>query len=76
MHGVSELQPVHAAGHLDVGEQQRDVRARFKNGKRFVGVDGFDRRKPGVLDDVDRAHAQHHLVFHDKNVGCRFDRNR
>ena len=40
----------------------------FENGKRFVGVDGFDRREPGILDDVDRAHAQHHLVFHDKNV--------
>ena len=36
--------------------------------KRLVGVDGFDRRESGILDDVDRAHAQHHLVFDDKDV--------
>ncbi len=23
------------------------------------GVGGFDRRESGILDDVDRAHAQH-----------------
>jgi len=33
-----------------------------------VCVDGFDRREPGILDDVDRAHAQQHLVFNDKDV--------
>ena len=48
----------------------------FENGKRFVGVDGFNRREPGILDDVDRAHAQHHLVFHDKNVRWRLGWNR
>ena len=60
MHGVGEFQSVHAAGHLYVGKQQRDVRARFEDGKRFVGVDGFNRRKSGILDNVDRTHAQHH----------------
>ena len=28
-------------------------------------------REPGILDDVDGAHAQHHLVFHDKDVRWR-----
>ena len=75
MHRVGELQPVHAARHLDVGKQQRDVRARFENGKRLVGVDGFDRREAGILDDVDGAHAQHHLVFDDKDVRHRIGLN-
>jgi hypothetical protein len=44
------------------------VRARFENGKRFVGVDGFDCREPGIHDDVDCAHSEHHFVFHDKDV--------
>jgi hypothetical protein len=68
VHGVGQLQSVHAAGHLDVGKEQRDVRARFENGKRFVGIDGFNRREPGILNDVDRAHAQNHLVLHYKDV--------
>ena len=25
--------------------------------------------EPGILDDIHRAHAQHHFVFDNKNVG-------
>ena len=68
MHRVGELQAVDAAGHLNVGKQQGDIRAGLENGDGLVGVDGFDGVEPGILHDVDRAHAQDHLVFHDKNV--------
>jgi hypothetical protein len=27
--------------------------------------------EPGILDDVDRAHAQHHLVLDDEDVRYR-----
>ena len=58
-----------------MSENKRDVRARFENGQRLVGVDGFDRVEAGILDDVDGAQAQHHLVFDDKNVRHRIGLN-
>ena len=69
--GVGEFQSVHAAGHLNVRKQQRDVGARLENGKRFVGIDGLHRRESGILDKIDGPHAQHHLVLDHKNVGGR-----
>jgi hypothetical protein len=34
----------------------------------LIGVDRFDGMKAGILHDVDGAHAQHHLVFDNKDV--------
>ena len=67
MDGVSQLEPIHTAGHLNIREQEVDIRAELKNGQRLVGVQRFDRNEPGVLDDVHRAHAQHHLILDDEN---------
>jgi hypothetical protein len=53
--------------HLNVRRQQRDVRARFKNGTRLVSFHGFNGREARVLDNVDGTKAQHHLVFNDQN---------
>lgn len=49
MHGVSQLQPVQRARHLDVREQQRNVRPRFQNRNRLVGVAGLCRGKAGAF---------------------------
>ena len=68
MHRMGELQSVHAARHLDVGKQQGNVRTGFQDGKRLVGVHGFDPGKPGILHDVDRFHPEHHLIFDDQDV--------
>ena len=65
--GMGQLQPVHAARHLDIGEQQGDVVAQFEDLNGFVGADGLDRHEPGILDDVDGAHPQDHLVFDDQD---------
>ena len=35
--------------------------------QRFVGIDGFDGGKPGILDNINRAHAQQHLFLDDKD---------
>ena len=67
MDGVSQLEAIHAAGHLNVRKQKVDIRAGLKNGQRLVGVHRFDRSESGVLDDVHRAHAQHHLILDDEN---------
>jgi hypothetical protein len=43
-------------------------------GERLIGVDGFDSGEPRVLDDIDCAHAQDHLVLYDKHVRDRRSR--
>jgi hypothetical protein len=53
---------------LYIGKQQRDIRARFENGKRFRRIDGLNRRESSILDNVDRAHSQHHFVLYNENV--------
>ena len=73
MHRMRELQSVHAARHLNVRKKQRDVGTRFENGERLLGVDRFDSRESGVLDNIDRAHSQHHLVFDDEHLRFRVD---
>ncbi len=67
MDGVGELEPIHAAGHLDIRKQQLNVGAGFEDRKRIVGIDGFNSRKPGVLDHIHRAHAKQHFIFDNKN---------
>ena len=65
---MSQFQAVHAAGHLNVGEQQRNVRTGLQNGEGLIGVYSFDSVKTGILHDVDGPHTQYHLVFDDKDV--------
>jgi hypothetical protein len=69
VHRMGQLEAVHAAGHLNIGEQQRYVRAGFENGDSLIGVDGLDRAEAGILDDVDGTHAQHHLILNNQDVG-------
>jgi hypothetical protein len=69
MDGVSQLEAIHTAGHLNVRKQKFDIRAGFKDLERLVGVHRFDSGEPGVLDNVHGAHAQHHLVFDNEDFG-------
>jgi hypothetical protein len=68
VHRVGQFQAVHAAGHLNVGEEQRYVRTGLQNGDGFIGVDSLNRTKPRILHNVNGTHAQNHLVFDDKDV--------
>ena len=67
MNGISQLEAIHGAGQLDVGEQQIDVRPRLQQHQGIFGIDRFKRSKTGVLDDINCAHPQEHLVFDDKD---------
>ena len=62
-------------GHLDVGEQQRNIGPRLQDAKGLVGIDGFDRRIASVFHDIDRPHAQHHVVFDDEHDRWNFQHN-
>ena len=54
----ASFSPSCAAGHVDVGEQQSNVRAGFQNGHGFVGIVCQERRKSGSLDDISREQLQ------------------
>ena len=69
VHRVGQSQAVHGPGHLNVGEEQRYVRTGLQNGDGFIGIDSFERMKARILHNIDGAHAQHHLIFDNKNVG-------
>ena len=69
MHGVSELQTVHAAWHLNIRKQHGDIRAGLQNSDRLIGVHSLNRAKSGILHEIGGAHAQHHLVLDDKHLG-------
>jgi hypothetical protein len=66
-HGMGQFQPVHTAGHIDVGEKQRDIGPRFQQDNRFVGIPGLYRDKPRFLDDFDGKHPQQRFILHDKD---------
>ena len=42
MNGMRKSHAVHLAGHLDVGEHQRDVGSGFQDGDGFVGIQSLD----------------------------------
>jgi hypothetical protein len=69
MYGMRKPQAVDAAGHLDVGEDQRDIGSGLQDRNRLVGIYRLHRSVTGVLDHIDRPHAQQHLVFNDENDG-------
>ena len=66
-HRMGQFQPVHAAGHVDVGEKQGDIGPRFQQDNRFVGVLGLNRNEPGFLDDFDGKHPQQRFILHHKD---------
>ena len=68
MDRLGESKAVHAAGHLDIREQQGDVGAGFEDGHSLVGIHGLDRGIARIRDHIDGAHAQHHLVFDDQDI--------
>ena len=41
----------------------------IQDGDGFRGIDRLERRVPSVLDHIDSAHAQHHLVLDNENDG-------
>ena len=56
MDRMRQFQPIHRAGHLDVGEQEFDVRAGFQQCECVVRVNGLQRREAGILDHIHCAH--------------------
>src|ERR1700722_10861051 len=63
-HHISQLQSVHASGHVDIREQHGDIRASLQQGNGFVGVASFQRYKTRILDEFDGQLAQKRLILY------------
>jgi hypothetical protein len=64
---VGQFQSIHAFWHVDVRKQQRNVRAGFQQGDRFIRVSDLDRHEAGFLDHFDGQHSQQRLILHDEH---------
>ncbi len=53
-HRMGQFQPVRAAWHIHIRQQQGDVGAGSQDGDGFICIAGLDRREAGFLGDVDR----------------------
>jgi hypothetical protein len=67
MNGIGQFEPIHGPGQLDVSEQEVDIRPGLQQHESIFCIDRFNRSKAGVLDDIDGAHPEEHLVFDDKD---------
>ncbi len=56
-----------AAALGNVGEDKSNVRARFKNGHRFVGVRGLEDQKAGLFEADSQIRSDKELVVHDQH---------
>jgi hypothetical protein len=59
----ANFSPVHASRHVDVGEQQGNIRARFEQGNRFVRVASLKGHETRFLDDFDSKHPQQRITL-------------
>src|SRR5580704_12642092 len=64
-HLVSQLQSVHASGHVDIREQHGDIRTSLQQGNGFVGITSFQRYETCLLDEFDGQLAQKKLILYD-----------
>ena len=69
-HRVSERAAVHAARHVDVGEQRVDIGPAFELGERLLRVGGLDDVVASILEDADGAHAHERFVLDDEYGGA------
>jgi hypothetical protein len=59
----------HGPWHVDVGEQDADIRASVQDVPSLVGVTGLDRRQACILQHLDRVQAHESVVLDDDDHG-------
>src|SRR5580704_18697600 len=64
---VGELEAIHRARHVNVGEDHADVPAVLQDPYGFIGVGGFDDRESRRLDRFDGAKPNQRLIFDDED---------
>lgn len=63
------FQPIHGAGHVDIGKNEVDILTDFENGYRLVGIFRNDDGASGVFEFFRDEFPDQGLIFH--NQDCR-----
>ena len=70
MGNPGKVEPVHRAGHPDIGEQDGDLcRPVVQKLKGLSSIFGFERDETGFAQELNRHRAQKRLVLDDENPG-------
>ena len=64
---VGELETVHGAGHVNIGEHQAYIWTPLQYFDRGVGVGSFKRLEARVFDHIDCSHPDENLVLNNQN---------
>jgi hypothetical protein len=51
--GMSEFQPIHTSGHIDIGKYHGDICSTFKYQNGFVRISRFDSDIPRIFYNLD-----------------------
>ena len=62
-HGVSEFEPIHSPGHIDVSKYQRDIYSTFKYYNGLVSVSRLDRNKSRIFDNLNSEQPEKQIVL-------------
>ena len=65
-----EREAVDRAGHVDVGEEDANVRTALQERQALVPGSGLDDLEPGILQEVDGEHPDERFVLDDEDDGC------
>jgi hypothetical protein len=70
MDKFSEFEPVHAAGHIDVGKEQAHIVVLLQHCDSLIGATGVDDAESGVLENIASVHTDERIVFDDEYEGA------
>lgn len=62
-----ELHPIHAPWHVYVGEHDPYIATSLQDSDRLICISCFYDLKAGILDEMDREHADEWLVLDDEH---------
>ncbi|GHH25418.1 hypothetical protein GCM10008023_38800 [Sphingomonas glacialis] len=67
---MRQREPIHVAGHLDVGKHQYDIVCmNIEERYRFVARARFMTSKAGLPEDMASVHQDQGIVVNDKSIG-------
>jgi hypothetical protein len=64
---MGQLQTIHGTRHLNVSENNVDVRALLKDCDSFIRVPSFDSLVAGFVQELNCCHAKKQLIFDHKD---------
>ena len=62
-----QFKAINAPGHIDIGEDDTNIRTGFEDPDRICGVSSFNRFETCIFDHVECGHSKDRFIFYDQN---------